>query len=100
MRTYMNKRFCKMTVREDFLSGQDIELPLEAKEEGAAIFGFEGFMLPSKLEVDMAKKGGFDFYVITNLSFMDIAYRLNYIPNLYIISKKSLGDMTEIPNVS
>lgn len=97
MRTYLNKRFCKMTVRENFLSSQDINLPLENPSEGVAIFGFEGFMLPSKMEVEMAKKGGFDFYVITNISFMDIAYRLNFIPNLYVIGKKSIGDMKEIP---
>jgi len=97
VRTYMNKRFCKMTVREDFLSAMEQEL--QTIDEGVAIFGFEGFMLPSKLEVEMARKGGFDFYVITNISFMDIAQRLNFVPNLYVISQKSLGDIGEIPQI-
>lgn len=86
-----------MTVRENFLSSQDIDFPLDNTGEGVAIFGFEGFMLPSKLEVEMAKKGGFDFYVITNISFMDIAHRLNYVPNVYVIGKKQIGNMGEIP---
>lgn len=98
VRTYFNKRFCKMTVRENYRSSQDIVNPMtDGPKDGVSIFGFEGFMLPSKVETDLAKRSGFDFYVITNLACLDIAYRLNFIPNVYVIGKQSIGNMDEIP---
>ena len=53
-------------------------------------------MLPSKTELIFAKKGKFDLYTITNLSFMDIAYQMGVEPNLYAVSKKDLRDREEV----
>jgi hypothetical protein len=100
IRNYLNKKFCKMTIREDWdCSESDIPSRMTDKgeSEGKTIFGFEGFMLPSKIEQDLARRSGFDFYTVTNLSFMDIALRLNYNPNLFCIGVNDLGNDEEEP---
>lgn len=48
-------------------------------------------MLPSKSELNFAKKGHFDLYTITNLSFMDLAQRLHLNINLFAVAKSDLA---------
>jgi len=70
--------------------------PLE--EEDAickTLIGYEGIMLPSKTELNFAKKGKFDLYTLTNLSFMDLAMHINITPNLYAVTRANLADREE-----
>ena len=86
-----------MTIREH--GGEEIASHLidAGEEAGKALMGFEGFMLPSNLEIKLAKASGFDLYTITYLTFVDMAYRLNFNPNLHVIAKKNLADCDEKP---
>ena len=43
---------------------------------------FEGPMMPTKTEVRLCEKCGFDMYAVTNFSFMDIALYLGMKPCL------------------
>ena len=52
-------------------------------------------MLPSKSELSFAKKGKFDLYTITNLSFMDLALAMKIKPNLYAVTKADLANRLE-----
>lgn len=47
-------------------------------------------MLPSKSELNLAKKCNFDLYTITNLSFWDIAFHMRLNLNVYAVSKSDL----------
>jgi hypothetical protein len=51
------------------------------------LFAAEGCMLPSKSELNMAKKGKIDLYTITNMSFMDLALFMKIKPNLFAVTK-------------
>lgn len=91
---YFNKRFYKRTEECTYENDEDIESLFVAKEgesQSKTLFGFEGCMLPSKTEIRFAKKGKFDLYTITNLSFMDLALAMKIKPNLYAISKGDLA---------
>jgi hypothetical protein len=52
-------------------------------------------MLPSKSELFMAKKGNFDLYTITNLSFMDLALHMKMKLNLFAVTKADLANRDE-----
>ena len=60
------------------------------------MFVSEGNLLPSKTELILAKKGQFDLYTITNMSFMDIAEYLTMRPNLFAVTKHNLSDRQEV----
>jgi hypothetical protein len=53
-------------------------------------------MLPSKTELQLAKKSKFDLYTITNLSVMEIAEYLTMRPTLIAVAKHNLADMDEV----
>ena len=93
---YFNKRFYKYT-DEKFDCQHDISSLLEAplKEGEKTLFVSEGCMLPSKTEVNMARMGRMELYSITNISFMEIAYHLKMIPNLYAVVRSSLAHRSE-----
>jgi hypothetical protein len=52
-------------------------------------------MLPTKSELRFAKKGQFDLYTLTNLSFMDIALSMNIHPKLYAVAKENIANRQE-----
>ncbi len=92
---YFNKRFYKQTE-----TGRDYEPELIAETAGSVngktLLGSEGNMLPSKTELNFAKKAKFDLYTITNLSFLDIAESHGLKPNTYAVTKQDLGNADEI----
>ncbi len=53
-------------------------------------------MLPSKTELQLAKKAKFDLYTITNLSVMEIAEYLTMRPTLIAVAKHNLADKDEV----
>jgi hypothetical protein len=53
-------------------------------------------MLPSKTELQLAKKAKFDLYTITNLSVMEIAEYLTMRPTLIAVTKHNLADKDEV----
>lgn len=52
-------------------------------------------MLPSKTELQLARKCHFDLYTITNMSVVDIAEYLTMRPKLIAIAKHNLGNREE-----
>jgi hypothetical protein len=52
-------------------------------------------MLPSKTELNFAKKAKFELFTITNFSFMELAMNLNMKPNLFAVAKKDLSNRDE-----
>jgi hypothetical protein len=92
---YFNKRFYKMTEESTLTSEEDIESLLVATpddlESTKTLIGFEGAMLPTNTELKFAKKGSFDLYTITNLSFMDLALSMKIKPNLFAVAKEDLA---------
>jgi hypothetical protein len=52
-------------------------------------------MLPTKTELNFARKGNFDLYTITNLSFMDLAMAMKIKPNLFAVVKSDLANRDE-----
>lgn len=60
---------------------------MAAPDNSKTLFVAEGCMLPSKSELAMARKGKFDLYTITNMSFMDLALHMKIKPNLFAVSK-------------
>jgi hypothetical protein len=52
-------------------------------------------MLPSRTELNFAKKCGLDLYTITNLSVLEIAEYLSLIPNVFAVAKQDLGNADE-----
>lgn len=52
-------------------------------------------MLPSKSEINLAKKCKFDLYTITNLSFWDIAFHMRLHLNVYAVCKADLAIRNE-----
>ena len=60
-------------------------------ESYKTLIGYEGAMLPSTTELNLAKRGCFDLYTITNISFMDLAISMNLRPNLYAVSRSNLA---------
>lgn len=52
-------------------------------------------MLPSKTELNLAKKAKFDLYTITNFSFMELALHLGLKPNLFAVTKNDLANRDE-----
>jgi hypothetical protein len=88
---YHYKRFYQHNKASDNCSCNDIALELSAPKDGEkTLFGFEGSMLPSRTELNLPKKADVDFWSITNLSFMDIAYRMGIKPNLFIRNNAQL----------
>ena len=92
---FYNKRFYKYT-EEKFECQEDIESLLSQPVDKAGgektLFASEGCMLPSKSELNLARKGGLDLFTITNLSLVDIAHHLKIKLNLFAIVRKSLAD--------
>jgi len=70
------------------------DLPSQFSPSDFTLFGFEGITLPSTPELQLAK--GFDFYTLTNLSFMDLGFNMKYRPNLYGIVKSSLREREDV----
>ena len=73
---FFNKRFFKLTEvvqqsTNDLKSFLNV-FPADVYNTKTLI-GLEGATLPTKSELIFAKKGKFDLYTITNLSFMDLA---------------------------
>lgn len=56
-------------------------------------------MLPSQLELSVAKKGGFDFFTVTGITFMEIGQRIGFAPDLYVLSKADLSNCEEAVSV-
>lgn len=83
---YYNKRFFKHTE-----TGRDyhpeVGTQIRSDAGSKSLFVSEGNMLPSKTEINFAKKAKLDLYTITNLSFMDIAEYLTMRPNLFAVTK-------------
>jgi len=52
-------------------------------------------MIPSEIELSLARQSGFDFYTLTNLGFMDLAFNMKFIPNLFAVVKSSLTERQE-----
>lgn len=77
---YYNKRFFKLT-EKNLEFEPEIENHLRPSEEDLKdtkfLFVSEGNLLPSRTELNFAKKSKFDLYTITNFSFMDLALFLN-----------------------
>jgi hypothetical protein len=94
---YFNKRFYKFT--EDNSSYAEIESQMspltEEMDTFKTLIGYEGIMLPSKTELNFAKRGKFDLYTLTNLSFMDLALHMNITPNLFAITRTNLANREE-----
>lgn len=63
--------------------------------EGKSLFVSEGNMLPSKTELNFAKKCGLNLYTITNLSVLEIAEYLSLRPNVFAVAKQDLGNADE-----
>lgn len=57
----------------------------------------DGNLIPSKTELNFAKKAGFDIFTLTNFSFMDIALYNNMIPNVFAVVKRDLGQSEVVP---
>jgi hypothetical protein len=95
---YYNKRFFKLT-EKDLELEPEIEnqfLPTEEDlKDTKFLFVSEGNLLPSKTELNFAKKCKFDLYTITNFSFMDLAHFLNLKPNLFAVTKHDLANEEE-----
>jgi hypothetical protein len=53
-------------------------------------------MLPSKTELNFAKKCRLDLFTLTNLSVMEIAEYLTLRPNLFAVAKQDLGCLDEV----
>ncbi|TNV83810.1 hypothetical protein FGO68_gene11754 [Halteria grandinella] len=89
---YYNKRFYKHTE-----TGRDYHPePKPTQEEGGrSLFVSEGNMLPSRTELNFAKKCRLDLYTITNLSVLEIAEYLSIRPNVYAVAKQDLGNADE-----
>lgn len=96
---YFNKRFYKYTeTGRDYHSetGSQISLPDEETQNAKTLFVSEGNLLPSTTEINLAKKGRFDLYTITNMSFMEIAEYLTMRPNIFAVAKHDLGNAEEV----
>lgn len=70
----MNKRFYKLTEEEVY--DQETEIKSDDDDKSLTLIAFEGTMLPSKTELQLAKKASFYLYTTTNLSFADLAQHL------------------------
>lgn len=94
---YFNKRFYKYTEDNSAYAEISPQMTPSAEELSTCktLIGYEGIMLPSKTELNFAKRGRFDLYTITNLSFMDIALHLNITPNLFAVARANLADREE-----
>ena len=86
---FFNKRFYKYSE-----TGRDYhkELPPREGAHGKALFASEGNLLPSKTELNLAKKAKFDLYTITNVSFMELASYLSIRPRLFAVVRPDLAD--------
>ena len=64
---------------------------MELSDSTKTLFGTEGAMLPTRSEINFAKKTKFDLYTITNLSFMDLALHSKLHLNLFAVTKSDLS---------
>ena len=88
---FYNKRFYKHTE-----TGRDYYPELKGSAvAGRGLFVSEGNMLPSKTELNFAKKCNLDLYTLTNLSVLDIAENLSLRPNVFAVAKQDLGNADE-----
>lgn len=98
---YYNKRFYKHTETgrdyhpEPTCKGHHHHHDGAGEHSGKSLFVSEGNMLPSKTELNFAKKCKLDLYSITNLSVLDIAPYLSLRPNVFAVTKQDLGNADE-----
>ena len=94
---FFNKRFYKYTeTGRDNHAENGAQITAEEHKESKTLFISEGNMLPSKTELQLARKCKFDLYTITNLSVMEIAEYLTIKPTLIAVSKHNLADKDEV----
>ena len=94
---FFNKRFYKYTeAGREYHAENRGQITAEEHKDGKYLFVSEGNMLPSKTELQLAKKGKFDLYTITNLSVMEIAEYLTMRPTLIAVAKHNLADKDEV----
>jgi hypothetical protein len=94
---YFNKRFYKYTeTGRDYHSENASQFTSEESKDSKTLFIAEGNMLPSKTELQLARKCRFDLYTITNLSVLDIAEYLTLKPRLVAVAKNNLADREEV----
>ena len=94
---FFNKRFYKYTeTGRDYFAENASQITQEEHKDGKVLFVSEGNMLPSKTELQLARKCKFDLYTITNLSVMEIAEYLTMKPSLIAVAEHRLDDKDEV----
>jgi hypothetical protein len=94
---FFNKRFYKYTeTGRDYHKENGSQFTLEEHKDGKLLFVSEGNLLPSKTELQLARKCKFDLFTITNLSVVEIAEYLTMKPKLIAVCKKNIADKNEV----
>ncbi len=91
---YFNRRFYKFTDT----NSEELHYKTNASEQaGSSLIAYEGPMMPTKTELKLAQKCNFDFYTITNFSFMDLAQSLKLPSVSLLAATEGLGESTVNP---
>lgn len=93
---FLNKRFFKAhAISSDFQLGfNDFSQNVQQATQ-RSLLAFEGAMLPTDIELNLAAKSQFDVFTITNFAGVEIAQDLGFRVKILSLVKRNLGNREE-----